>query len=904
MTKLNPAILSNPGNFAQTTWGVPSCIVDLAENLLSLIPGDVLGSYSQGLQEGREEARSWIASRSKEWFGDSGFLSYNSATGKLELFSPKNTGSSTGFLSDLGKYAGIAAAAWDVGEDLYEQVEDVLDCIGEFSDYLDGLNNESPNPTVQASPPAPGSTPPVYPSEGARSAFERQFDETIADINKFTEKIQMIERELRLRREDPSREPVINFSGPGDVEEAPDPIFRLTYGPPKSKSGQFLLSRDGIYYNSQDRDYAEGQVPKMADIGMIPSPERWKLDHPANLGGKGQGFSLKQVNRYVGTLFDITKVDDSQSMHRFYDVDNMLKSLIGRKNSEVAKLNNERQAYIASGYDSDSAIVSNIYNQLQSAVDEFDYKIAKRKKQIEVAVKAPDFFGIDIPFQPGHIPINDFTFLSSLNLPVELSKQRELTFDHGEVQDIVLPLVPKYVRAKDSEWRVSLDALEVAEIGTGDHIKVFDVSTTPAPILRVTDGIVTDHLEASYSFLIPSVEKTGRSTKFNVLNDNADGGYHDAQLVGNDVSSVFDLGVSIPRLNGVIRPQYFIKNSTSSIIFDKLGSYVRLPDSPSMQNLMYNKYGCSFDTWLYMPNLGSSNNTAEKDLVSVPNFSATDSSWTDYNYYKILIGNENIGGSYTESDITEMTDNFGTNTVRGMLIGFTRDPQITENSIVGRGSDFDIGDTLGIDTSATARKTHFFIAPTQSANGTDVEFIRNEPCNPGDDPYRKMSVSISATTDKGYALSDASNSFVHLSISFNVSADEVIIFLNGEELQKGSYSTLFGKDPKIPANIPTFISPKDSTYPSYNYNNIAVGPQLNTFFTPWIIGGGYTDGIDVVMNGTPDEGYGGFMATGHGLYSGLTGHIGSFKVYSKPLDITEALKNYESHKEYYEDIDL
>ena len=905
MAKLNPSILSNPIEFAETTWGVPNCLGNLTENLIGLIPGDVLGTYAESMQEGREEARSWLASKSKEWFGDSGFLSYNSATGKLELFSPKNTGSGISALNTLGKYAGIAQAAWQVGEDLYNQVNDVIDCIQEVGDFFDGLNNESPNSTIQASPPPAGSLPPVYPSEGARASFEREYEETTAAINNFTEKIQMIERELRLRREDPSREPVINLSGPGEVEEEADPIFRLTYGPPKSKTGQFLLSRDGIYYNSQTRDYGEGEVPVVSDIGMVPSPDRWKLNHPANLGGKGEGFSLAQIDRYVGTLFDVNKVDDSQSLHRFYDVDNMLISLVGRKNSEVGKLNRQREAYIASGYDADSAVVSNIYNQIQSAVDEFDFKIAKRKKQIEVAVKAPDFFGIDIPFQPGHIPINDFTFLSSLNLPVELGKQRALTFDHGEVEDIVLPIVPRYVRAKDSEWRVSLQPLEVAEIGTGDHIKVFDVSTTPAPILRVTDGIVTDHLEASYSFLIPSVETTGRSTKFNLLNDNADGGYHDAQLVGNDVSSVFEKGVSIPKLDGIVRPQLLTKGGVSSIVFEKLGSYVKLPDSPNMQNLMYNKYGCSFDTWLYMPNLGTSANLAEKSPASDPNFTASDSAWTDFNYYKILVGNENIGGSHVETDISEMTDNFSTNTVRGMLMGFTRDPQMTSNTALARGSDFDIGDSFGLVTSATTRKTHFFIAPTQSANGTDVDFVRNEPCNPGDDPYRKMSVSISATTNSGYALSDCSEEFVHLNVSFNLSADEVNIFLNGETLSTSSYSEVFGKDPQVPANIPTFIAPKDATNPSYNYDDVIKGPQLYPFFTPWIIGGGYTDGlsIDLVQDGSYD-GSGGFMSTGHGLYSGLTGHVGSFKVYSKPLNTTEALKNYESHKEYYEDIDL
>jgi hypothetical protein len=46
------------------------------------------------------------------------------------------------------------------------------------------------------------------------------------------------------------------------------------------------------------------------------------------------------------------------------------------------------------------------------------------------------------------------------------------------------------------------------------------------------------------------------------------------------------------------------------------------------------------------------------------------------------------------------------------------------------------------------------------------------------------------------------------------------------------------------------------------------------------------------------------MSTSHGFYSGLTGHIGSFKVYSKPLNISEAYKNYTAHKGFFEDIDI
>ena len=896
--KFNPNILSSPLEYAELEWGVPGCLMDLTRDVISLLPSDLLGTYQNSLTEGRESARCWMATKTKEIFGDSGFLTFNTTTGKLQFFSPSSKASTIAGLDTIGKYVGMGQAAWQAVEGAIEQFDEIMGCIESVKQYFDDLNDSNSG--------AGGGqvAAPSFPSSAAAAAYSESYNRTVDFDNRASAVINDIQEELAIRQRDPSREPNIILDDadlePSAVQEAPA-IFRLVYGPPRSKSGQFLLSIDGIYYNSQTSSYAQGDVPTVADIGMVPSPERWKMDHPANLGGKGDGFSLAQINQYVGTLFDVNQIDDSNAMKNYYKSDNMLRTLTGQKNVAVNKLRDERNDYIASGYSEDSAIVSNLYNQLAASVEEFDMKINKRKKQIEVAVKAPDFFGIGQVFTPGHIPINDFTYLSSLNLPVEISRQRDLTFDHGEVEDIILPIVPRYVKAKDSEWRVSLAPLEVAQIGTGDIIDINDTSADTAPVLRVTEGIVRDdYLEGSYSFLVPSVITNGKSSEFNVLNDDDDGGYHDAQLIGNNVSSVFASGVSIPRLDGIVRYKYNIDGATSSIDFDKLGSYVRLPDSPKMQNLMYNPYGCSFDFWLHMPNLGASSNFCEQGVSSTPNFESTDSSWTDYNYYKIILGNENIGGSYTEDDITLMTDMFGTTSVRGMLMGFTRDPQITNNSVVERGSDFDIGDTLGVNTSSTPENTHFFIAPTQSANGNDVEFIRKGDCNVQSEEYRFMSIPISSTVG-GLALSDSSESFIHVSVSFDVKEDIITVRLNGKDLATSSYSEVFGTTPGFAAKIPTFISPSDSKNPSYTYSNIGVGPKTNTFFTPWIIGGGFTDGIDVTLESSLN-GSGGFMSSSHGLYSGLTGHVGSFKIYSRPLNNRESLKNYQAHKGYYEDI--
>ena len=74
------------------------------------------------------------------------------------------------------------------------------------------------------------------------------------------------------------------------------------------------------------------------------------------------------------------------------------------------------------------------------------------------------------------------------------------------------------------------------------------------------------------------------------------------------------------------------------------------------------------------------------------------------------------------------------------------------------------------------------------------------------------------------------------------------------------------------------------------------GPQLNSFFTPWIIGGGYTDGY--VLDGS---GFG-FMGSHHGIKSGLNGFVGSVKIYTKPLNSKEVLKNYEAQQGFFKSI--
>ena len=98
-------------------------------------------------------------------------------------------------------------------------------------------------------------------------------------------------------------------------------------------------------------------------------------------------------------------------------------------------------------------------------------------------------------------------------------------------------------------------------------------------------------------------------------------------------------------------------------------------------------------------------------------------------------------------------------------------------------------------------------------------------------------------------------------------------------------------------NLPNFK--KDNSF-EYGPNSVdgpitlKQGPKLNPYYTPWIVGGGYTDGM---------YNYNNFMGGDRGgVISGLHGHLGSVKFYSKPLSTQEVSQNYNAQKGYFKNI--
>jgi hypothetical protein len=131
--------------------------------------------------------------------------------------------------------------------------------------------------------------------------------------------------------------------------------------------------------------------------------------------------------------------------------------------------------------------------------------------------------------------------------------------------------------------------------------------------------------------------------------------------------------------------------------------------------------------------------------------------------------------------------------------------------------------------------------------------------------------------------------------------DFVKIYLDGVNIATSSYQTVFGTT-KIEEVIkaPSVFQNNSFKYDTSTVNADSIdaakaGPQLDTFFTPWILGGGYTDG-------NPD---GNFMGGEYnGKVSGLRGYLGCVRFYTRPLDDSEILSNYNATQKFFKNIDL
>ena len=717
----NPNLLSNPMTGIATQFGMPTCILGLGADLLALLPGDVLLAFDSALAEGMQASRSAIANVSKAIFQKFGILEYDSETGELKFISDSSRNGVDGVASTLaagvGTVMGVLAVGGALAQSFGDQLDAINNCVGSFEDWMKGGVNRS----VVDGPEDLAVSP------GQLAMYEMQVKVANDFLDDCTTTQKYINKILMDRAADPSLEPLFE----SEIDEGP--IFRLDFGPPQSKQGQFLLSVDGLYYDSQTRTYADGEeVPTTADLQFVPAAEKWTLDHSPNLGGRGGSYSLEDLGRYVDTIFDINHIDESDFIKVYYTADHFLQVLISQKNKRLDDIHSNLKDLRLSGYGPDSAMYLNYEQQIISEGASFTRKINKRKKQIEVAVKTPDLYGSTVIYQPGEVPINNFSFLSSINLNIEMAKQKNLSFDHGEVSGVVLPIVPKFVRANESTQNVVITPLMVAPIGAGSTIDGEELETQ-APVLSLVTGITTEGLIAVYNFTDVNIQ-TPESTTFNTLNCNASGVENRAQTVSTSPPLLFQKGLGIPYLNGMVsldKPDinYSLAGETfnnSNFEIADAGNYVRLPDSNEYRDLLYSTSGATINFWTYMPGLhqqegGFWEHPYETSAFDF-NLSSSSGKWANAHYYRVLLGCENTGGITAADAASSITLTDSSEFVKGVLMGWSRDPRMyyDGSAVVPGSNDFNPRENFGaiVDSIAPVSATPTAHGYTTGDTGT------------------------------------------------------------------------------------------------------------------------------------------------------------------------------------------
>ena len=582
---------------------------------------------------------------------------------------------------------------------------------------------------------------------------------------------------------------------------------------------------------------------------------------------------MRDLDSYVDNIFDPNRIDDSTGMQQYYDEDHFLAVLKQQRDKLILDLSSELNLY-KDEYGENSSIVKNQENIIAAELANHNSKINRRKKQIEIAVMGPKIYGgkSSAIFSPGEVPINDFSYLADYNVQVDLEKQKALTFRQADVNGIVLPINSKFVKSPPKPDSVNFQHLNIPMVGKGSII-YSPSSTIAGTVLSLTDQIVTDKLFAIYNFLETEVVLPS-SIEFKTTNCASNKNYNNSQLVAANKTAVFFSGLGIPYFEGIVK-----NKSSDPAGASALGSFLKLPDTTEFRDLTYSPSGFTIECWVHVPNITD----AETGWLS-----STTSSLT-----KVLLGCENVGAKENSIpvdkdgnllDLDLLQNSKGDQYVRGLVCGFTRDRRITQEN-----KNYS---NLNEDNNPTSSLS-FFIAPTISRDLSSASFINNnsEDCYEKT-TFHKMKVDLSST-----GFGNVSSQFVLIDIACNIDENTVKMFADGDLVATSALSDVFGVPAYTPANLPTFKKENSFEYSDTTVDgptSLKGGPKLNTFYTPWIVGGGYTDGMYQ---------YGNFLGGDRsGIISGLRGHVGSLKFYAKPLDNNEVQINYKAQKGFFKNI--
>lgn len=838
------------------SFGVPSCMLGLASDVLGLIPSPVLLSMRQSIATGRtlgDAVIKRINSEIRDLLGISLFPDRDGFFGFFSDYSRLGLDVISGATGALGAFIGFAAAASQAADDLANRFAAAKDCLENYKTYLDYQNGEASKRREELAALDPAGYDNLINSQFNVGMQQSQIATTF--VEQCDAQLDAIDAILLDRALDPTLDPEFQ------QDEVTESVFRLEAGPPKSRSGKFVLSVDGLYYDSQ----VSGIEPALLELadrdedlrsveGGFYNGDLWKLEFDPSLGGRGMPTTSKDLRFYFNNILDPNILDNSPAITKYYDQDELLLSLEGQKDRRVFDVSSELQELIEDS--SSQAVIDNMRQVMLSETAQFQDRINKRKKQIELAVKVPTFLGKGPQFTPGNVPVNDFSYLAGSNFLMDIENQRSIVLDQADVTGVVLPLEVKYTEKIETTDSVFLDHILLSNVAKGEIVG--SPIEPSGNTLQINTRIVEDGLFALYNYLTVETDSAS-GEKFGVHNSSRLGVESNSQMVGT-ASSIFDRGLGIPYLSGVAFPQ----EGSSEI--DSMGSYVKLPETSQFQDFLYSTNGGTFETWVYMPHLDGTTdgwNMHGNDTLGL---------------YRLILANENVGISESrepQPDINNMGADNGTGLVRGAILGFTRDRRFTS----GLDPSNDNGDNPTDDMVLV-------LAPTQSYDSSSAGFIASrEQCNK--DSWHGMTVPVFETfNDK--SLSSCGRSFVQLSVAMDPQNDEVRVYADGVKLMTSSYQSTFGTT----RTGDTFKAPSITQTNSFEYS---AGPSLDTYFTPWILGGGYTDGFSG----------GNFMGGEYGgKVSGLKGYLGCTRFYSKPLTDGEVLNNYNATENFFKNIDV
>ena len=699
------------------------------------------------------------------------------------------------------------------------------------------------------------------------------------------------------------------------------PMFDLSYGPPQTKNGSFILSNDGLYYDS-----VTGGIPEVS--GIVAASSTWNLSHAPNLGGKGELYTSENLRNITDNVFAADYEPDDTGENAYYVSDDVLETFKSNKDKHVEDIYTQISGLIASGLDASSAMVVSYYGNVAAVASMYDEKIKKRKKQLQLAsIYASHVYShstldgtakdmglgagilihntgtlLDPEWHPiERIPINDFSFLAGTGAGATVTQQESILLFSEDLDDTILPYTPKFVREHHKPFAYLENfTLSPTEDEVFPYINGLDktASATSTYIHSLTTSVEESGLLLAYNFITPNIVDPS-SLKFNVDNVGPDAGKKlDGQLVGPSVADVFPSGLAIPKLTGT-----------------RGGSYVRLPSNVSPGGVLMNNVTQELDNLFYASNRFYNPSTEKGGGVTfdywvhVPSLTLTNS-----HRYRLIMGCENSGGS----------PHFGTNQGR-IRATRTNENQLMDTS-KAHGMIIGFRDRGGAEGSVTSNGLEFGVFPTVSQNANDESLGHSIAIAENWDGTELGAVILSSTISNKVSILDASSSFVHMSIVFNYADNNLKMYMDGELLCTSGLSTAFNLIKTETLNIPSLTMKGSPAYVNSWSPSADDGPRIGLMglsFTPWILGGGFSDTILQKPGlGSYDPGflgyntntiYGPVPASQHypslgsispRAESGLDGFLGSFKVYSKALTTNEVKTNFKGQKGFFKNIKI